>query len=94
VAVESGRFIGRTNDTFKELWQTPTGAGGPPIVTGGLVWTMSGGTLYGLNPVTGASEQALAEGGAATDFPTPSIGDGLMFAVSSDQVHAFHPAGS
>jgi hypothetical protein len=76
-------------DSFSQLWQTPTGAGGPPILAGGLVWTIGGGNLYALSPATGASVQEVSIGGSATDFPTPAYGDGLLLAISATQVHAF-----
>jgi len=72
-----------------QLWQTSTGAGGPPILADGYVWTLSGGTLYALSRKTGDAVQEVSVGGAATDFPTPSVGDGLLLAPSSNQVHAF-----
>lgn len=75
--------------TFRELWQTPTGAGGPPILAGGYLWSLEGGTLYALSPRTGRAAATYEVGGAATDFPTPSVGDGLLLAPSADQVHAF-----
>ena len=77
------------------LWQTPTGSAGPPIVAGGLVWTMTtGGALYGLNPATGAAVQHFSIGAVSNHFPTPSVGAGLLLAASSTQVHAFEgPAG-
>jgi hypothetical protein len=78
------------------MWHTNTGAGGPPIVAGGLVWTIDtgNGKLYGLNPANGASVQSMSLGSEANDFPTPSVADGLLLAPSSDQVHAFDgPAG-
>jgi outer membrane protein assembly factor BamB len=78
-----------TTDSFSQLWQTPTGSGGPPIVAGGLVWTISGGTLFGLNPANGQAEQQLSISPNATDFPTPSVGDGLLLAPAGDQVDAF-----
>ena len=74
---------------LKVLWQSPTGAGGPPILAGGLVWTISHGYLFALNPRTGHAVERLLIGGAATDFPTPSFGDGHLLAISSSQVYAF-----
>jgi outer membrane protein assembly factor BamB len=74
---------------MRVLWQTETGAGGPPILAGGFVWTISGGTLFALNPKTGDAVHQLSIGNSATDFPTPSVGDGLLFATSATQVHAF-----
>jgi hypothetical protein len=74
---------------LRVLWQTPTGAGGPPILAGGLLWTISNGNLFALSPRTGHAVQRFSIGGAATDFPTPSFGDGHLLAISSDQVYAF-----
>jgi len=73
------------------LWQTNTGSGGPPIVAGGLVWTIDqgSGTLFGLDPSTGNAVQQLSLGLVSNHFPTPSVADGLLLAASSNQVHAF-----
>ena len=58
--------------------------GGPPIVAGGLVWTIGqDGILYGLDPATGKVRQQAAIGGVANHFPTPSVGDGLLLAASA-----------
>jgi outer membrane protein assembly factor BamB len=76
-------------------WQTSTGSSGPPIVAGGLVWTISqDGTLYGLNPSTGAATVSESIGAVSNHFPTPSVGDGLLLVPASEQVVAFAgPAG-
>ncbi len=71
------------------LWQTTSGAHGPPITAGGLVWSIGGSSLYGLNPSNGAKVQQVSVGGEANHFPTPSVGDGLLLAPSTDQVYAF-----
>jgi outer membrane protein assembly factor BamB len=71
------------------LWTTSTGADGPPITAGGLVWTISAGTLYGLSPTSGHAVEQASIGGTSNHFPTPAVGDGLLLAPSSDQVHAF-----
>jgi len=70
-------------------WQTASGAHGPPITAGGLVWSIGGSSLYGLNPANGATVQQVSVGGQANHFPTPSVGDGLLLAPSTDQVVAF-----
>jgi hypothetical protein len=71
------------------LWSSGTG-GGPPIVAGGLVWTIGqNGTLYGLSSSTGATRQHASIGAPANHFPTPGIGDGLLLAPSARQVIAF-----
>jgi outer membrane protein assembly factor BamB len=71
------------------LWSSSVG-GGPPIVAGGLVWSIgSNGVLYGLNPSTGAVTEQTTIGVPANHFPTPSIGAGLLLAPSSNRVLAF-----
>ena len=70
------------------LWNSEKG-GGPPIVAAGLVWTIGrDGTLYGLNPVTGQVRQQTSIGAPANHFPTPSVGDGLLLAPSTNRVVA------
>ena len=71
------------------VWHTSVG-GGPPIVTAGLVWTIGqDGTLYGLNPTSGAVRQTVAVGSPANHFPTPGVGDGLLLVPSAYRVVAF-----
>ncbi len=71
------------------LWTAPSSSPGPPIIAGGLVWTIDGSTLEGLQPSSGTTAESLSLGGQANHFPTPSVGDGLLLAPSADQVHAF-----
>jgi hypothetical protein len=71
------------------MWQTSSGAHGPPITAGGLVWSIGGSNLCGLNPSSGATVQQVSIGGQANHFPTPSVGDGLLLAPISNQVVAF-----
>jgi outer membrane protein assembly factor BamB len=74
------------------LWSSGTG-GGPPIVAAGLVWTIGqNGVLYGLDPATGKVREQVTIGTPANHFPTPSVGDGLLLAASSDRVVAFPAA--
>ncbi len=76
------------------LWRSGTG-GGPPIVAGGLVWTISqAGALFGLDPQTGQVRQQATIGTPANHFPTPSVGAGLLLAPSANRVVAFRAAGS
>jgi outer membrane protein assembly factor BamB len=71
------------------LWNSGVGRG-PPIVAGGLVWTIGQtGRLYGLDPATGKIRQQAAIGTPANHFPTPGIGAGLMLAASARNVVAF-----
>jgi outer membrane protein assembly factor BamB len=72
------------------LWSSGVG-GGPPIVAGGLVWTIGqNGILYGLDPATGKVRQQVTVGAPANHFPTPSVGDGLLLATCASNVAAFH----
>jgi outer membrane protein assembly factor BamB len=71
------------------LWNSGAG-GGPPIVAGGLVWTIAqNGKLYGLDPATGKIRQQAAIGIPANHFPTPGVGAGLLLAPSARTVVAF-----
>ncbi len=74
---------------FSRVWTAASGTPGPPIVAGGLVWSIGGGTLNGINPSSGATVQQLSVGGQANHFPTPAVGDGLLLAPGTDQVYAF-----
>ncbi len=70
-------------------WTAAGGEHGPPIAAGGLVWSIGGSSLYAINPVDGSTAQQLSIGSEANHFPTPSVGDGLLLAPTSDQVVAF-----
>lgn len=70
-------------------WSSGVG-GGPPIVAGGLVWTIGqNGKLYGLDAATGKIRRQATIGVPANHFPTPGIGDGLLLAASARNVVAF-----
>jgi outer membrane protein assembly factor BamB len=69
------------------LWRGA--GGGPPIVAAGRIWTISGGWLYALSPSTGKIQQRVGIGGSANDFPTPSVGDGLLLCPATTNVIAF-----
>ena len=79
---------------LRVLWSSRIG-GGPPIVAGGLVWTIgSRGTLSGIDPATGKLRQKASIGAPANHFPTPSAGDGLLLAPSANSVVAFRASGA
>lgn len=68
----------------------------PPIIEGGYVWSIGGDTLYGLVAANGSPAVRLSIGSNANDFPTPSVGDGLLLVTggaSGDTVLAFAGAG-
>jgi hypothetical protein len=82
-------------------WSVNSNASGPPIYAGGLVWSASSGvggdngTLYGLDPATGATRFSASLGGFE-HFTTPSAGGGRLFVAthtaSRDGVTAFQIA--
>jgi outer membrane protein assembly factor BamB len=75
------------------LWKSGTG-GGPPILAGGLVWTIGqDGKLYELEPATGKIRRQTTIGVPANHFPTPGVGAGLLLAACAANVIAF-PAGA
>ena len=79
----------QTSPSLSSQWHTSSGAHGPPITAGGLVWSIGGSNLFGLNPANGATVWSVSVGGQANHFPTPSVGDGLLLAPSTNQVTAF-----
>jgi PQQ-like domain len=70
------------------LWTAPMGSG-PPVIVAGLIWTIAGGYLHGLSPRNGSIVQQVNVGQSANDFPTPSVGDGLMLCPDTTNVVAF-----
>jgi outer membrane protein assembly factor BamB len=88
----SGTVAIRTSSSpasLRVLWTSPLG-GGPPLVAAGLVWTMGqNGTLYGLNPATGAVRQQAQVGAPANHFPTPSVGNGELLVPTAYRVSAY-----
>jgi hypothetical protein len=82
--------IGSSPASLQQLWSSNSGGGGSPIVAGGLVWNISsGGTFSAVDPTTGHVVESTSIGSEATSFPSPSTGDGLLLAPSSNQVHAY-----
>jgi outer membrane protein assembly factor BamB len=86
--------------TFSPLWQGPSDAFGPPIVSAGLVWTVAtggfsgGGTkLYGLDPATGKPRYTLTLPSPVTDhFASPSAAGGRVLLATGSTVTAFQTA--
>jgi hypothetical protein len=75
-------------------WISTSGGRSSPIVAGGLVWSIVGGTLTSLDPANGRQTQSFPIGNPTTHFPSPAAADGLVIAPSSNQLHAFAgPAG-
>jgi polyvinyl alcohol dehydrogenase (cytochrome) len=86
--------VSKNRPYLKRLWTDNDGAAGAPIIAGGLLWTVGGNTMHGLNPANGREVVSIPFGGHANHFPTPSVGDGLLLVSGTDQVLAFMgPAG-
>jgi PQQ-like domain len=81
--------------TFTVRWQGPSDAVGPPIVSGGLVWSVAtgggGGTkLYGLDPSTGAPRYTETLPSPVADhFASPSAAGGRLLVATGSSVTAF-----
>jgi polyvinyl alcohol dehydrogenase (cytochrome) len=86
--------------TFTPLWQGPSNAFGPPIVSAGLVWVIatggfSGGgkTLYGLDPATGVPRYTETLPSPIADhFASPSAAGGRLFVSTGSSVTAYQIA--
>jgi len=63
---------------------------GPPIVTGGVVWTVdtNTATLYGLSAATGWQAHTFPLG-SVVHFTTPAAGDGQVFVAAKNKVMSF-----
>ncbi|HKV30291.1 MAG TPA: PQQ-binding-like beta-propeller repeat protein [Candidatus Dormibacteraeota bacterium] len=80
--------------SFTTAWSGPAGSIGPPIIAGGLVWTMGWNTsrLYGLLATTGEVRLSVPLPLTPMHFATPSSGDGLIFVPDGSQILAYGSA--
>jgi outer membrane protein assembly factor BamB len=79
---------------LQKLWTDNDGVGAGPIISSGLIWTVGGNAIHGLNPANGDEEVSIPFGATANHFPTPSVADGLLLVAGTNQVYAFMgPAG-
>lgn len=86
--------VNTVTPSFAFAWQGPSVAmAGPPIVAGGIVWTIDPGSnaVYGLDPATGAQRFKATLSGA-NHFVTPAAGCGFLFVPAGDHVDAFRLA--
>jgi outer membrane protein assembly factor BamB len=67
--------ISTAGDKLRVLWRGPASAWGSPVVGGGAVWVTdwSAGTLYELNPATGATRASLSLGTSLPHFASLSM---------------------
>ncbi len=75
--------------SFSVAWRGPAGFAGPPIVSGGKIWTLyRAGTIYALSRADGhVAFQAAVSG--LSHFSAPSSGSGLVFAAANGGIAAF-----
>jgi outer membrane protein assembly factor BamB len=86
--------VSSTPPYLTQLWTDNDGADGGPILSSGLVWTVGGSAIDGLDPHNGDEVTSLPFGGATNHFPTPAVGDGLLLIAGSNRIKAFMgPAG-
>ncbi len=86
--------------SFNPLWHGPADAIGPPILSAGLVWVVTGkflqgeGTkLYGLDPATGLARYTEALPSPTADhFASPSAAEGRVFVATGSSITAYQVA--
>jgi hypothetical protein len=79
----------QSGSSISVSWRQLSSFAGPPIVAGGVVWTMSGGNLYGFNASTGAPI-ANASIGSFSRFESPAAAGGKIFVPGDTFVDAFN----
>ena len=79
-----------TGDAIRVLWRGPASAWGSPVVGGGAVWVAdwTAGTLYELDPATGAVRHALGLGTALPHFASMSMTGNHAYLGTDDGVIA------
>jgi outer membrane protein assembly factor BamB len=75
--------------TFAPAWQSESFAAGPPIVAGGLVWTIDidAGTLLGFDESSG-TEMTRTDLGTVSHFASPASAMGCVFAPGTRTITA------
>jgi hypothetical protein len=88
--------VSAADKAIKVLWRGPADAEGSPVIGGGAVWVTaysdSGGTLYELNPATGAVEHQIAISDGLPHFSSMSLGGGTAYLGTLDGVTAVNGA--
>jgi outer membrane protein assembly factor BamB len=76
--------------SFSVAWQGPAVSySGPPILAGGVVWTIDpAGTLYGLDPASGATRYSINIT-TANHFATPAAATGRLFVPAGAVIRAY-----
>jgi outer membrane protein assembly factor BamB len=84
-----GLKVDPASKTFSKIWTVSSSQSGPPIVVGGAVWNISGGTLHAYDPATGTLRYSHAVGSFSNSFPTPGAGQGRIFVANNTNVQSF-----
>lgn len=77
--------------SFAVKWRGPSFWAGPPIVSGGLIWTvdLDNGTLYAFDQSSGNTLIQQDLGGNVVHFATPSSATGKIFVPVYDRIMSF-----
>jgi outer membrane protein assembly factor BamB len=85
--------------TIKVLWRGPSNSNGSPVVGGGAIWVTAwnfsgtaAGTLYELNPATGAVRQQISIPGGLPHFSAPTLVGRTVFLGTLHGVTAINGA--
>ena len=80
--------------SFTPAWHGPAGSIGPPIVAGGLVWTIGWGNsrLYALYATTGEQRLSVSLPQTPMHFSAPASGDGEVFVPDGTRILAYGSA--
>jgi outer membrane protein assembly factor BamB len=84
------RAVNVGTGTIHVAWHTTqTAAIGPPVIGGGAIWSLgiNNGTLYALDPATGALIMSLSVG-SVEHFATPTLSGGDVFVPTATGVVA------
>ncbi|MGH3182858.1 MAG: PQQ-binding-like beta-propeller repeat protein, partial [Streptosporangiaceae bacterium] len=82
--------ISTAGDTIRVRWRGPASAWGSPVVGGGAVWVAdwTAGTLYELDPATGATQYSLSLGTSLPHFASMSMTGSHAFLGTTEGVVA------
>lgn len=82
--------VSTSGNAVRVLWHGPAAAWGSPVLGGGAIfvtdWT--GGTMYELNPATGAVRDSVSLGGTLPHFSSISLAGPMAFTGTMDGVTA------
>jgi len=78
-----------SGNSFSEIWHAGLPWAGPPILSGGVLWTIdTDAVLHGYAADSGAPVTNV-DLGSVTHFATPAAGGGRLFAPADTRVVAF-----